>query len=230
VFQPLNAANIFTGDLSGTSNQHSAPMIQGRVTYDYKDPAWSAHVWIGGLTQNLDSINVTGALPGGGFATVNTGQTKTGVAGEAGAVLTVGPFGLTGYYYRAHGVGTTAEFFEALGSNGNARDSEGGYVQGSWKPVPKLKLIGSYGWSSLYLASGEAAYDALLTAEQPIFSTAALDAGDLVRRNESETGGAYYSMTDWLTLVGEYTHTESKSHGPNASSANSVSAGAILFY
>ena len=52
----------------------------------------------------------------------------------------------------------------------------------------------------------------------------------LVRRNESETGGAYYAMTDWLTLVGEYTHTDSRSHGPNQSAANSVSAGAILFY
>jgi hypothetical protein len=55
-------------------------------------------------------------------------------------------------------------------------------------------------------------------------------AAGLVRRNESETGGAYYAMTDWLTLVGEYTHTDSHSHGANSSTANSVSAGAILFY
>jgi hypothetical protein len=52
----------------------------------------------------------------------------------------------------------------------------------------------------------------------------------LVRRNESETAGAYYSLTNWLTLVGEYTHTDSHSHGDPSSSANSVSAGAILFY
>jgi hypothetical protein len=49
VFQPLNSAGIFTGGLSGSSSEHSAPMVQGRLTYDYKAPAWSAHLWVGGL-------------------------------------------------------------------------------------------------------------------------------------------------------------------------------------
>ncbi|MFN1222478.1 hypothetical protein, partial [Enterococcus faecium] len=75
--------------------------------------------------------------------------------------------------------------------NGELRDSDGFYVQGFVKPTAKLKLVGSYGESSLYLANGEAA-------------------SNLVRRNESEVVGAYYTLTDWLTLVGEYAHTSSK--------------------
>jgi predicted porin len=146
-------------------------------------------------------------------------------------VLTVGPAALTAYYYRAHGVGTTGEFFEAIGANGKLRDSEGGYLQGSFKATEKLKLIASYGVSDLYLANGEAESEAFQEIIAPNPNPVTIDpAAALVRRNESETAGAYYSLTDWLTLVGEYTHTDSKAHGPNSSEANSVSAGAILFY
>ena len=230
VFQPLNAVNLFSGGLSGTSSQHSAPMIQGRVTYDYKAPSWTAHLWAGGMEQQLDDV----LAPYAPAQPAGSSTTKTGLAGEVGGAVTVGPVGLTAYYYRAHGVGTTAEFFEAIGANGQLRDSEGGYIQGFVKATDKLKLIASYGVSNLYLANGEAASEAYSYQQflpPDSFTTVNVDpAAGLVRRNESETAGAYYSMTDWLTLVGEYTHTNSKSHGPNESQANSVSAGAILFY
>ena len=199
VFQPLNEFD-FSG-VSGSATQHSAPMIQGRVTYDYKADNWSTHLWTGFVTQEQQGI----------VTATSDRNSKTAVAGEGGASITVGPVGLLGYYYRGDGVGSTALFFDGVSEDGQLRDSEGGYVQAFWKPIPKLKLVGSYGESSLYLAPGE--YNPTL-----------------VRRNESETGGAYYSWTQWLTLVGEYTHTDSKSHGPNQSSADSVSAGAILFY
>jgi hypothetical protein len=199
VFQPLNEFD-FSG-FSQNNNAHAAPMFQGRGTYDYKSDFWTLHAWIGFLTQTQDGI-VTDS---------STRNSKTAVAGEGGAVVTLGPVGLTGYYYKGNGVGSTGIFFDGLAPNGQFRDSEGGYVQASWKIIPKVKLVASYGESSLYLAPGE--YDP-----------------DLVRRNESETGGVYYSLTDWLTLVGEYTHSDSRSHGTNQSDANSVSAGAILFY
>ena len=231
VFQPLNAVNLFSSDLSGTSSEHSAPMFQERVTYDYKSPNWTAHVWAGGLEQSLDQVTYLDRVDGFTTGLSNSTGSKTGLAGEVGATVTVGPVGLTAYYYRAHGVGTTAEFFEAIGANGKLRDSEGGYLQGSFKVTPKLKLIASYGVSDLYLANGEAAYETQQIPELPPALPEYVDpAQGLVRRNESETAGSYYALTDWLTLVGEYTHTDSKSHGTNSSTANSVSAGAILFY
>ncbi len=224
IFQPLNAVNLFSGDLTGTSNQHSAPMFQGRLTYDYKAPSWSVHAWAGGVIQHFDNVQPAVVVAG-------TSSDKTGYGGEVGATVNVGPVGVTGYYYRGSGVGTTALFFEAIGANGKTRDSEGGYVQAAVKVTPKLKLIGSYGVSSLYLASGEAAAETYTYLQYPTEIPVTVDpAAGLVRRNESETGGAYYALTDWLTLVGEYTHTDSHAHGPNSSSANSVSAGAILFY
>ncbi len=108
-------------------------------------------------------------------------------------------------------MGTTAKFFDGLSADGALRDSEGGYVQASYKITPKFKLVGSYGQSSLFRAAGDV---------DP----------DLVRRNEAEIGAGYYNLTSWVTLVGEFAHQESKSHGPYSTSSNAVSAGAILFY
>ena len=56
--------------------------------------------------------------------------------------------------------------------------------------------MGSYGESSLYQAPGE--FDP-----------------NLVRRNSSEVGAGYFTLTDWVTLVAEYAHEEATSHGPN---------------
>ncbi len=204
VFTPLNEFN-FSG-LSGSAVEHSSPEFEGKVTYDYKSPNFTAHAWAGFMTQNEQGI--TPLTPG----TVVSGSTsKTAVAGEGGVALTFGPVGLTGYIYRGAGVGTTGKFFDGLSADGALRDSEGGYIQASYKITPKFKLVGSYGESSLYLAAGD------------------IDP-NLVRRNEAEIGALYYDLTSWVTLVGEFAHQESKSHGPLDTSSNAFSTGAILFY
>ncbi len=204
VFQPLNEFS-FSG-LSGTANEHSSPGFEGKVTYDYKSPSFTAHAWAGFLTQNQQGI--TPLNPG---AVVHGSTSKDASAGEAGAAITFGPVGLTGYIYRGAGVGTTGKFFDGLSADGALRDSEGGYVQASYKITPKFKLVGSYGQSSLFRAAGDV---------DP----------NLVRRNEAEIGALYYNLTSWVTLVGEYAHQESKSHGPLETTSNAFTTGAILFY
>jgi hypothetical protein len=199
VFQPLNEFD-FSG-LSGVSQQHSAPLFEGRFTYDYKGDNWATHAWTGFIAQEMDGIATATSLR----------NSKTAIGGEGGANVTIGPVGVQGYYYRGRGLGSTGLFFDGIAQSGQFRDSEGGYAQVFVKPTDKLKLVASYGESSLYLAPGEVA-------------------PDLLRRNTSETAGAYYNLTGWVTLVGEYTHTTSTSHGGNESQANSLSAGAILFY
>jgi predicted porin len=200
LLQPLNEFD-FSG-YSDSTSKHSVPLFEGKLTYDLALSAFTAHVWAGFMAQPQQGIPTP-------IPTVT--QSKTAAAGEAGTTLTAGIFGLTGYYYRGTGVGTTAKFFDGIAPNGQLRDSEGGYIQGSVKVLPKLKLVASYGESSLYLAPGE-------------YSP------NLVRRNEAEVAGAYYSLTDWVTLIGEYAHQTSKSHGPLGVSSNAISAGAILFY
>jgi hypothetical protein len=204
VFTPYNEFS-FSG-LSGTADQHDAPEFEGKLTWDYKSAAFTAHLWAGFMTQSQQDIKLYGE-----GVSLNPHKSKLAGAGEGGAVLTFGPASLMAYYYRGSGVGTTGKFFDGIGTNGEFRDSEGGILQGSYKLTPKLKVAASYGVSNLYLADGE--YNP-----------------DLVRRNDSEDGAVYYSLTDWVTLVGEYAHQEAKSHGPNETTSNAFTAGAILFY
>ncbi len=203
VFTPYNEFD-FSG-LSGTATQHDTPEFEGKLTYDYKSGAFAAHAWAGFMTQPQQGI----VAPDG--PVVPAHKSKLAGAGEGGAVLTLGPASLMAYYYRGSGVGTTGKFFDGIGLNGEFRDSEGGILQGSYKITPKLKVAASYGESNLYLADGE--YNP-----------------NLVRRNESEDGAVYYTLTDWVTLVGEYAHQQAKSHGPYETTSNAFTAGAILFY
>ena len=201
MFQPLNEFD-FSG-YSGTATAHNVPLFEGKVTYDYKNSMFAAHLWAGAMTQPQQDIQ--------GSLDVTPGGSKDTVAGEVGAKLTVGPFAATGYYYRAKGVGSTGKFFDGIAPNGELRDSEGFYAQGAYNITPKLKLVGSYGESSLYQAPGE--YDP-----------------QLFRRNASEIGAGYFTLTDWVTLVAEYAHETATSHGTNQAHSNAFTAGAILFY
>jgi predicted porin len=203
---PLDEFAFAGPSFSSTSTAHSTPMFQTEITYDYKVGDWATRLWAGALVQPQQNV-----LNPQGVRVADT----TAAAGEAGVKLTKDPFGLVGYYYRGSGVGTTALFFDGIAANGKARDSDGWYVQASVKPLPellpKLKLVGSFGTSNLDQAPGE---------HNPT----------LVSHNEAYIGGAYYQLTDWLTLVGEYAHVRALSHGPNQANEDSYTVGGIIFY
>ncbi|GAB6967321.1 hypothetical protein JCM25156A_13580 [Komagataeibacter kakiaceti JCM 25156] len=236
ILQPLDEFDFSGDDANGTaysasSTQHSSPMIQGKVTYDFKIGGLSARIWASFLTQHQQDLMVSRTTSvttqlreaNDGIYNMTTSGTadvsvipgeKHGVtaeAGEIGTKLTYGPAQFVGYYYRGSGLGTTGLFFDGVASNGRKRASEGYYVQMMYNFTKKFKLVGSYGVSNLYQAAGE---------NDP----------DLVRRNESEVGAAYYKMTDWLNLVAEYAHTSSAAHGPYKESDNSASGGMILLF
>ena len=245
ILQPLDEFDFSGDDPNGTaysagSTQHSSPMIQGKITYDFKIGGLSARIWASFLAQHQQDLTVSrtststtmliaaGSDPMNPLAgattypmtttstadvAVDPGQKRgvTAEAGEIGTKLTYGPAQFVGYYYRGSGLGTTGLFFDGVANNGHKRASEGYYVQMMYNFTKKFKLVGSYGVSNLYLAPGET---------NP----------DLVRRNESEVGAAYYKMTDWLNLVAEYAHTSSAAHGPYKESDNSASGGMILLF
>ncbi len=201
VFQPLDEFS-FSG-YSASATQHRAPMFQGQLEYKNKFGDLTTHLWADFLVQPQANIIGTGL--------VESTSSVTAVAGDGGLSLNYGELGFVVYGYRGNGLGSTALFFDGIAPNGKARDSEGGYVQGSWNMTPKLKLVGSYGESSLYQAPGEV---------NPL----------LVRRNESEVGGLYYTLNPWMTLVGEYTHTMSYAHGGDQASDNTFALGTILMF
>jgi hypothetical protein len=130
---------------------------------------------------------------------------------DIGASVTLGNFGLTGYYYSGEGVGTTIFGANGATSAGLERDSDGGYVQATFVIPTGTKLGASYGISNLDLASGEAA-------------------SSLLEENKRWTVGAYHPLTKHLNLVAEYNQVEASSHSNLKAESDSFSLGAILFF
>jgi hypothetical protein len=204
IFTPLNAVN-FSG-VSGTLTGHDQPQFQAKLTYTL--PAGTlgrakAKLWTNGITQKLESNAAADALRVGHSLQVS------GV--DYGGKLTWGGADLVAYGYNGYGIGTTGLFFDAASATGAKRDSHGYYFQGAYTFRGKLTLAASYGLSRLDLAPGE------------------VDSA-LVKNNASEVGAVRYKLTDWLSLVAEYTHTGSKSQGGTSTSSDSVAPGSFLFF
>jgi predicted porin len=98
-------------------------------------------------------------------------------------------------------------------ASGEKRPSEGGYVQTTYK-FGKLKLGLSYGISELKQASDEEG----------------LPPSNLLKRNSSVVGGAYYSLTKSVTLVGEFIDTKSQAWDSNSATEKDFALGGILFF
>lgn len=134
----------------------------------------------------------------------------TGSAFELGGKVGQGPVSVVGSWYRGSGIGTTGLFILPVDELGRKRDSGGFYLQ-TTATLGKFLFGASYGRSRLDLADGE-------------------DNPTLLRLNESWVGQIRYSLTSWLTLVGEYTSTEASAHGGNRAQSEAVALGGILFF
>jgi predicted porin len=103
-------------------------------------------------------------------------------------------------------------FFQGYSAAGEARDSNGGYVQGSFTiPTVGTKIAASWGVSNLDLASGEVN-------------------GNLVDSNEMWTIGAYHPLTKSVNLVAEYSDVKSQNHAGAENKSKIFDIGAILFF
>jgi len=187
VFMPLNSF--------GAQEINGTPGFQARLSYDGKFGDVGVHAWLAGITQDHRPVGGVG---------------YTGRGLDFGTKLTAGGASLLGYYYTGKGLGTTGLFILATDAAGNARGSDGFYVQGTYT-VGKVTLGASYGESRLDLTRGEV---------NPT----------LLKRNSSYVGQLRYGLTSWVTLISEYTHTRSSAHGGNRASSDTVAAGAILFF
>lgn len=191
VFEPLQS-------LTGPGETSQSPGFQGKIVYDNKFGDFSTRAWVSGITQKHNRVD---------------GAEYTGSGIDMGAKLGYGPIALTGYYYTASGLGTTALNLFDTDSVGNKRDSNGFYVQGM-ATFGKVSVGGSYGESRLKYAN---AADALANPT-------------LLDTNSSYVGQVRYGLTSWVTLVGEYIHTRSEAHNGNRADGNTAAVGAILFF
>lgn len=196
VFEPLMS-------LTAPAQDQASPGYQGKLTYDGSFGGVGTRLWVSGVTQKHSTIGAgTGGL-----------VDYTGKGLDAGAKLTVGPFAATGYWYTAKGLGTTVLNLLDTDAFGNARSSDGFYLQGL-ATFGKVSIGGSYGESSLNYAN---AADELANPT-------------LVDTNSSWVGQVRYGLTSWVTLIGEYVHAKAEAHNGNQAESDAIALGGILFF
>lgn len=185
---------------AGSFSQEGDTMgFEGKLGYEWSGD-FSGKVWASFITQSLDTSS-----------TLFSNQDATGF--DAGIKLGVSGFEFVGYFYSGDGVGTTDFLFDGVDLGGNTRDSDGGYLQATYKlPGAGTKIGVSVGESNLDLGAAD-----------PATTT-------LVETNESIVLGLYHPLNDALNLVIEYTQTEATAHNGNKAEETSIALGAILFY
>jgi predicted porin len=193
-----------SGDFYQVSPLNNMPLYQdrfgmeGKASYSFSADSLNGKIWVSGATYDV-TTRISGAATG-----------YTASVGDIGANLNSGNLGLTGYYYRGRGVGTT--FLGLLAADGTAkRDSDGGYIQATYVLPTKTKLGLAYGVSNLDRANNT-------------------DGVDFVKKNDRFTVGLYHPLTKHINLVAEYNDIESEAHNGTTNESRHGSLGAILFF
>ncbi|CAM8402481.1 hypothetical protein MCEMOHM34_01315 [Candidatus Methylopumilus universalis] len=182
------------GSAGSTSRGGSSTAFEAKASYSFSANDVAGKVWLGGFSQKVEGVS----------------NEDRAHAVDVGANVNMAGFGLTGYYYKGEGIGTTLMLRDGFDVAGRRRDSDGGYVQATYVLPTKTKVGISYGVSNLDQ-----------TAET---------ATALVKENDMYTAGLYHPVTKHLNLVAEYNNVESKSQTNVESKTKNVSLGAILFF
>ena len=189
----------FDGGVASTQRGGASPAFEGKVSYEWAGD-FGGKVWASGITQKVK-----------GILAAKTSDRADSV--DIGATVNAAGFGLTGYYYTGSGIGQTVQLLGGFDTVGNARDSDGYYVQGTYTiPTVGTKIGLSWGRSNLDtngIANGDTGNDI---------------------KDEMWTLGAYHPITKHLNLVAEYSDTKHKVDTVGTGKAKTIALGAILFF
>jgi predicted porin len=168
--------------------------VEGQIEYAFS----AGKVWASGATYKAQS---------------DTGQLVEwdAEAVDIGTSLTFGNLGLVAYYYSGDGAGTTSFGYLGATTDGEQRESDGGYVQATYVIPSGTKLGVAYGVSKLDEAGSE-------------------NNIDLLESNRRWTVGAYHPLTKHLNLVAEYNNIRSEGQDSSERESDALSLGAILFF
>jgi len=179
-----------------------SPAIDAKASY-----TWDAgKIWVSGTRQQVKGI--------AGAAGANSNSDA--FAGDIGANVNFGGFGVTAYAYTGEGIGQTHQLLDGFAWDGTRRESHGGYVQATYVLPSKTKLGMAWGESSLDRAN---ASDRLGDTTDTLY-----------------TVGLYHPLTKHLNVVAEYNQAKHEVAGSYAAArdgefkAKNVSLGAILFF
>ena len=193
-----------------TTRGGSSPAFEAKASYAWAGD-FAGKVWVSGLSQKVDKLtNIAAQDLGGSRAN----------AWDIGATVNVAGFGLTGYYGQGEGIGQTFQLRDGFDFQGDRRDSDQWYVQGTYTiPGVGTKLGVSYGESTLDSTRFDKSFSGIKEIQDSMW-----------------TVGAYHPLTKHLNLVAEYSVSE-RDVSATAASGNDAQAkgktaslGAILFF
>ena len=205
--------NVFGSATSG-GRGGAAPAVEAKASYAWTGDV-SGKVWSSFFTQKVTGMMATeGRLSNVGNATsATTLGADRATAMDVGANINLAGFGLTAYYNKGRGTGTTVMLRDGFDSTGKRRDSDDWYVQATYALPTATKVGVAYGQSTLEGNTGET------------FSE---------YKNSMWTVGAYHPLTKSMNLVAEYSNANSEVNLRNAATldgkSRTVSLGAILFF
>jgi predicted porin len=188
------------------------PRFEGEVTYNGQFGGGNSSVllWANGTVQNAEAPSDTDT------ADEVENDDVTAVAGGAGVRLNFSGVSIVGSGYIGSGVGTTLLQTTPFGVDptGDERRSFGYIGQLTYTTPGGVTFGGSYGDSRI---------------DQSDFDEAT-DNDGLLKSNRSVIGTIVWQATQSLKVVGEYTHTESESHGNVTLTSDQGAVGFMLFY
>jgi phosphate-selective porin len=209
ISQAWNAWSAAHGDENGlsavsTGRGQGAPAMDFKASYSFASNDMTGKIWTSATRQRVKGLS-------------SEGGDDSAYAADLGANVNMGSFGLTGYYFDGRGIGQTHQLLDGFASDGQRRDSNGGYIQATYVLPSKTKLGVAWGESNLDRANSND------------------DLGDT--KDELWTIGAYHPLTKHLNLVAEYNHAKHSLRNSNdcdlydgEQKAKTVSLGAILFF
>lgn len=202
IFQPSK----FAGD------EAKAPGLQAKVDYDWKGNL-PGKVWGGMVTQSSNCSNAS-TCDGSGS---NPGKSYTASGYELGAKAGYGNFEAVAYGFKGKGLGLStigAQFFGGSDGHGNKTDSQGYFLQGTYK-IGATKIGLNYGENK---DKGGFA----LTGASPLDSI----------KNKAYTLGVYHSLNKFVTLVGEVNNEKvTNAADSNFDNKNrTISVGGLIFF
>jgi hypothetical protein len=238
-FTPYDQLDFSGSDTTSTLfTGHDAPRGEAKLSYvNAFSPDAKLTLSTSGVVQGQQTDCSTFGTNSAGFCfagvpafaspvltNLTEGQNVTAWAVDGFAMLDLWGWNFVAYGYTGKGVGTTGQFFDGIDFFGEARKSDGGYLQAAYTFNHVFTLGGSYGISRLDTASSTDQF----FVDEECFTGAF--ANCLVKSNASWIGFARYKLTKWVNLQAEYVATKSENQIGQTIHDNAVVAGTTFFW
>ncbi|MRR06447.1 MAG: porin [Deltaproteobacteria bacterium] len=184
-----------------TADKTNQPRFETELSYATKLSFGDLSTWVSALYQEAKSTNPD--LKG----------KVASIGGAGGVQLGMGPVGLMVSGYGGQALGSTfLQDFDALDELGKERTQYGGLAQVTYQLGP-AKLGLNYGMN----------YSARTDYEEDDAAPSSI-----LKSQQAATGGVYYSINKYMTVVGEYTWARNSWYDGEHQDCNAISLGTVF--